>query len=206
MGTGKTGLVVRTIAACLLGGLLTVGVVCSADQEGVGLKAEAEDQSPQGEPTDTGNHQEGNSPGDDASQRDEELDAEHRARAVGYLRKLDGLEEGVGSPMGRVASLFEMLEHRECAGGVCQQARQLVEDYVRARAGLIRQMLEGFLASNGADDGAPERQELASLHAAFTAAMAASAEPVPMLASLPDVLATTLGVPDFLDAPPDDAH
>jgi hypothetical protein len=168
MGTGRRSLIVGTVAACLLGGLLTVGVVYGADQKG--------------------------------------RDVEYQARAVNDLQRLDGLAEGVGGPMGRVASLFEFLEHRECAGGVCESAQQLTEGYVRARAELIRRMLEEFLASDGADDGAPERQELASLHAAFAAEMAAIAERVPMLAMLPDILATTLGVPDYLEAPRDDTN
>jgi hypothetical protein len=168
MSTGRRSLIVGTIVACLLGGLLTVGVVYGADQKGRA--------------------------------------AEYQARAAGDLQRLGGLAEGVGGPMGRVASFFEFLEQRDCAGGVCQQARQSTEEYLRARAELIRRMLEAFLASDGADDGAPERQEFASLHADFTAEMAAMAEREPMLATLPDILATTLSVPDYLEAPRDDTN
>jgi hypothetical protein len=164
----RRSLIVETVAACLLGGLLTVGVVYGADQKG--------------------------------------RDTEYQARAIGDLQRLDGLEESVSGPRGRVASLFESLKHRGCAGGVCQSAQRLTEDYVRARAELIRRMLEAFLASDGADDGAPERQELASLHADFAAEMAAMAEREPMLAKLPDILATALGVPDYLEAPRDDTN
>jgi hypothetical protein len=207
----RRSLIVETVTACLLGGLLTVGVVCSSAQERMAHKAGAAAvasvaQLPQRGLTDAGNHQNGDSRGNDVSQRDEESDAERKARATGDLQRLDGLAEGVGGPMERVASLFEFLEHRDCAGGVCEYAQQLTKDYVRARAELIRRMLEAFLASDGADDGARERQELASLHADFTAEMAAIAERVPMLAMLPDILATTLGVPDYLEAPREDTN
>jgi hypothetical protein len=43
-----------------------------------------------------------------------------------------------------------------------------------------------------------------SVRSEFTAEMATLATHVPMLARLPDVLATTLRVPDYLEAPVDD--
>jgi hypothetical protein len=108
--------------------------------------------------------------------------------------------------MGRVASLFEFLERQSCAGSACPYAQRLTEDYLRARAELLRRMLEEFLASDGAYNGARERHELAFLHATFTAEMSAIAARVPMLAMLPDILETTLRVPDYLEAPQDDTN
>jgi hypothetical protein len=195
MVAGRRSFAVGTIATFLFGGLLTLGVMCSSAQEYEGYKAGAAavTSAPQ-------------SPQDDVSQRDEEPEAEHKARAIADLRRLDGLEESVGGPSGRLAGLFEYFEHRDCAGGVCQHAQRLAQDYVRSRAELIRRMLEEFLGSDGADDVVTERQELASLHATFTAEMAAMAEHVPMLTSLPDILASTLRVPDYLEAPRDDTN
>ena len=126
--------------------------------------------------------------------------AEIEARARGYLQRLDGMEDGPGSPMERVAALFTFLEQQRCAGGTCQAAQWATEAYVRARAELIRAMLEACLASDGMHDGAHEHQALQTLHTEFTAEMAALAAHVPMLALLPDVLATTLSVPDYLEA------
>ena len=126
------------------------------------------------------------------------------ARTRGDLHQLNGLEDGPGSPMERVAALFTFLEQQQCAGGTCQAAQRVTEAYLRARAALLRDMLEAFLASAGEDDGAREHQALRALHADFTAEMATLTAHVPMLALLPDILATTLRVPDYLAAPADD--
>jgi hypothetical protein len=108
--------------------------------------------------------------------------------------------------MERVAAIFTFLEQQQCAGGTCRAAQWTTEAYVRARAELIRAMLEAFLASDGVYNGAREYQALQALHADFTAKMATLAAHVPMLALLPDVLATTLRVPDYLEAPEDDTR
>jgi hypothetical protein len=124
-------------------------------------------------------------------------------QARGDLRRLAGLEDGAGSPMGRVVALFTFLEQQACAGGACQAAQRLTEAYVRARAALLRDMLAAFLASAGEYDGAREQQALRTLHGDYTAEMATLAAHVPMLRQLPDILATTLRVPDYLEAPED---
>jgi hypothetical protein len=108
--------------------------------------------------------------------------------------------------MGRVASLFTFLEQQQCAGGTCEAAQRVTEAYLRARAALIRQMLEAFLESNGEYDGAREHQALQGLHADFQAEIAPLTAHVPMLARLPDILETTLRVPDYLEAPEDDTR
>jgi hypothetical protein len=140
----------------------------------------------------------------DVSPLRERIAAALEVRARGDLQRLDGLEAGVGSPMGRVAHLFTFLEQQQCAGGTCQAAQRVTEAYLRARAALIREMLEAFLASDGEYDGAREHQALQGLHADFHAEMATLTAHVPMLARLPDILATTLRVPDYLEAPEDD--
>jgi hypothetical protein len=122
----------------------------------------------------------------------------------GYLQRLNGIENGAGSPMGRVANLFTLLEQQQCAGGACQAAQRVTEAYVRARAALIRDMLEAFLESEGEYDGAREHQALKTLHADFQAEMATLVAHVPMLVQLPDILATTLRVPNYLEAPEDE--
>jgi hypothetical protein len=101
--------------------------------------------------------------------------------------------------MGRVAALFTFLEQQACAGGACQAAQRVTEVYLRARAALLRDMLEAFLASAGEYDGTREHQALRILHADFTAEMAKLAGHVPMLAQLPEILATTLRVPNYLE-------
>jgi hypothetical protein len=106
--------------------------------------------------------------------------------------------------MGRVTALFTFLEQQACAGGACQAVQRVTEAYLRARAALLRDMLEAFLASAGEYDGAWEHQALRILHADFTAEMAKLAGHVPMLAQLPEILATTLHVPNYLEAPEDD--
>ena len=126
------------------------------------------------------------------------------ARTRGDLQQLDGLEGGAGGPMERVAALFTFLEQQQCAGGTCQTAQRVTEAYLRTRAALLRDMLEAFLASAGEYDGTREHQALRALHADFTAEMATLTAHVPMLARLPDILATTLRVPDYLEAPADD--
>jgi hypothetical protein len=103
--------------------------------------------------------------------------------------------------MGRIAALFSFLEQQQCAGGACQAAQRVAEAYLRARAALLRDMLTAFLESNGEYDGAREHQALRVLHADFTAEMATLTAHVPMLVQLPDILATTLRVPDFLALP-----
>ena len=126
------------------------------------------------------------------------------ARTRGDLQQLDALEDGAGNPMERVAALLTFLEQQQCAGGACQAAQRVTEAYLRARAALLRDMLEAFLASAGEYDGAREHQALRALHADFTAEMATLTAHVPMLVRLPDILATTLRVPDYLEAPADD--
>lgn len=155
MDTERRSLIVGTVAVCLLGGLLTGGVLGSAAQERRGLKAGSAAGAA------AGRYQSAGSQGAGVLRGDEALDAERTARALRDLQRLDGLEDG-GGVLGRVTGLFEFLEHRDCAGGVCQSAQQVTEDYVRARAALIRQMVEAFLASDGAEDSAQARQELAS--------------------------------------------
>ena len=116
------------------------------------------------------------------------------------------MEDGAGSPMGRVANLFRFLEQQPCAGGTCQAAQRVTEAYLRARADVLRAMLEAFLASEGEYDGAREHQALKALHADFQAEMATLTAHVPMLALLPDILETTLRVPDYLEVPEDDTR
>jgi hypothetical protein len=134
----------------------------------------------------------------------EPIVAELETRARGDLHRLDGLEDGEGSPMGRVASLFMFLAQEQCAGGTCEAAQRVTEAYLRARAAVLRTMLDAFLASEGAYDGTREYQALQALHADVTAELATLAAHVPMLAQLPDILATTLRVPDYLEAPADE--
>jgi len=124
-------------------------------------------------------------------------------RVRGDLKRLAGIEDGAGSPMGRVVSLFTFLEQQQCAGGACQAAQRATEAYLRVRAELIRDLLEAFLASEGEYDGAREQQALRTLHADFRAEMAALVPHVPMLVGLPEVLASTLRVPDYLAMPED---
>jgi hypothetical protein len=122
-----------------------------------------------------------------------------KMHARGDLHRLDGMEDGAGSLMGRVAHLFTFLEQQQCAGGMCQAAQRVTEAYLRARAALIRDMLEAFLESDGEYDGAREHQALKTLHADYTADMATLAAHVPMLVQLPDILTTLLRVPDYLE-------
>jgi hypothetical protein len=127
---------------------------------------------------------------------------ERRTRAD--LHRLASLEAGPNSPMGRVAHIFTFLEQQQCAGGACQAAQRVTEAYLRARAALLSVMLEAFLAPEGEYDGAREHQALKTVHADFQAEMAALVPHVPMLVGLPEVLASTLRVPDYLAAPEDD--
>src|SRR5262245_8417380 len=60
----------------------------------------------------------------EASPRRESIAAALAAQARRDLHRLDGLEAGAGSPMGRVAHLFTFLEHQPCAGGACQAAQR----------------------------------------------------------------------------------
>lgn len=137
------------------------------------------------------------------SRRNDRINTELRTRATGHLQRLDGIERGAGSPIGRVKNLFAFLEQGHCAAGACQAVQRLTEDYVHARAALLRRMLAAFLESDGAYDGAREHDELATLHATFQAALTGVAERIPMLAMLPALLETTLRVPDYLEALPD---
>jgi hypothetical protein len=141
-------------------------------------------------------HDAGAPPGDSIAARLE-------TRVHADLRRLAGMEDGTGSPMGRVASVFTFLEQRQCAGGTCQAAQRVTEAYLRARAALLRTMLEAFLASAGEYEGARERQALQTLHADFSAEMATLVPHIPMLVGLPEVLASTLRIPDYLAAPED---
>jgi hypothetical protein len=141
-------------------------------------------------------------PSDGVPLRDR-IAAQLAPRVRGDLRRLAGMEDGTNPHLGRVASLFTFLEQQQCAGDACQAARRVTEAYLRARAALLRDMLEAFLASQGEYDGAREQQALQTLHADFRAELAALVPHVPMLVGLPEVLASTLRVPDYLAVPED---
>jgi hypothetical protein len=124
-------------------------------------------------------------------------------QARGDLRRLAGMEDGTNPYLGRVASVFTFLEKHQCAGGACQAAQRVTEAYLRARAALLRDLLDAFLESEGEYEGVREQQALKTLHADFTAELTALVPHVPMLVGLPEVLASTLRVPDYLAIPED---